>query len=540
MNRNTNYYFNRNTKDAEIIQKKGVVIYKDNACDIVIKSDKIIIKQINPSIFANFAKVETVIPMDIILGVEQNKFFNRRFGIHAYPKNPTSLKRYQEIYEIECKDKDECLEWSRAIENCAREGDVDIDARIPNLLFIVNPFSGTKKALTIFETKVRPLLEISKVRYEKFETQYAGHAAKHASTLELDKFDALITISGDGLFYEMLNGLLSRKDWEIAIKIPIAVIPGGSGNALATAMVGVLDPLTSAFNVIKGMAKAFDIGSILQRDRRTFFFLSFSWGIVADVDFDSEKLRWMGSPRFTVTAIQKIANLKLYKGKLEYIPVQDWKPEKENLCDVNCNICLESPQQVLSLYQNSINEESEDEEEKSDNNNNFKSKINEEIREEIKQEEKNGDSPIDYSVDYDHGPEFNYIGNNPLEKDEEWVSMENDDFISVSVGNVTHIAHDMKSTPYSHWSDGLLDLTIARNMKRTQAISMFTKIEKGEHVGHEGVLYTKVKAIKLYPDQDQFGYLDVDGEKLPFYEPLSIELHRGLANLILPIFCQNS
>ena len=64
---------------------------------------------------------------------------------------------------------------------------------------------------------------------------------------------------------------------------------------------------------------------------------------------------------------------------------------------------------------------------------------------------------------------------------------------------------------------------------------MFTKLEKGEHVDLNKVQYLKVKAIRLYPDQNQTGYLDADGEKLPFYEPLSIELHRGLANLILPI-----
>ena len=212
--------------------------------------------------------------MDIILGVENNKVFNRKFGIHTYPKNPTTKKRIQEIHEIQCKNKDECLEWMKSIENCAREGDIEKEARIPKLLFFVNPFSGTKKAVSVFEQKVKPLLEIAKVKWEKLETQYAGHAAKHVSTLDLKKYDALITISGDGLFYEMLNGILSRNDWKEAIKTPISVIPGGSGNALATAMVGALDPVSSTFNVIKGVAKPFDIGSVLQKGRRTFFFVS--------------------------------------------------------------------------------------------------------------------------------------------------------------------------------------------------------------------------------------------------------------------------
>ena len=236
--------------------------------------------------------------MDVILGVMMIDKVS--FKLCTYPRKNFQTKRKQKNYKFQFENEKECSDWAKAIENCSREGDFEIEARKPKVLFIVNPFSGTKKAVGIFDKIVKPMLEIAKIRYEKLETQYAGHAAKHVSTMDLKEYDALVTISGDGLFYEMLNGLLSRQDWKEAIKTPISTIPGGSGNALSTAIVGVLDPLPSTFNVIKGMAKPFDIGSVLQKNKRTFFFLAFSWGIIADVDFDSETLRWMGSARFTV------------------------------------------------------------------------------------------------------------------------------------------------------------------------------------------------------------------------------------------------
>jgi hypothetical protein len=239
------------------------------------------------------------IPMELILGVIMIDKLS--FKLYTYPRKNFQTKRKEIFYKLQFANEKECEEWMKAIENCSKEGDCEKEARQPKVLFFVNPFSGTKKAMGIFEKIVKPMLEIAKIRYEKLETQYAGHAAKHVSTMDLKEYDALVTISGDGLFYEMLNGLLSREDWKEAIKTPISTIPGGSGNALSTAMVGVLDPLTSTFNVIKGMAKPFDIGSVLQKNKRTFFFLAFSWGIIADVDFDSETLRWMGSARFTVT-----------------------------------------------------------------------------------------------------------------------------------------------------------------------------------------------------------------------------------------------
>lgn len=55
----------------------------------------------------------------------------------------------------------------------------------------------------------------------------------------------MVIVSRDVLIYEVLiyrvfhncilqviNGLMSRSDWETAINFPIGCIPGGSGNAL--------------------------------------------------------------------------------------------------------------------------------------------------------------------------------------------------------------------------------------------------------------------------------------------------------------------
>lgn len=51
---------------------------------------------------------------------------------------------------------------------------------------------------------------------------------------------------------KVLNGLLTRDDWKQAVKkIPLGIIPAGSGNGLA-AFLGVLDPLDAAFAIVKG------------------------------------------------------------------------------------------------------------------------------------------------------------------------------------------------------------------------------------------------------------------------------------------------
>lgn len=35
---------------------------------------------------------------------------------------------------------------------------------------------------------------------------------------------------------QVINGLLERPDWEEAVQIPLGILPGGSGNALAASI----------------------------------------------------------------------------------------------------------------------------------------------------------------------------------------------------------------------------------------------------------------------------------------------------------------
>lgn len=44
----------------------------------------------------------------------------------------------------------------------------------------------------------------------------------------------MIIFSGDGILFEIINGIFERPDWETVInEISLGVIPCGSGNGLA-------------------------------------------------------------------------------------------------------------------------------------------------------------------------------------------------------------------------------------------------------------------------------------------------------------------
>ena len=141
--------------------------------------------------------------------------------------------------------------------------------------------------------------------------------------MELNDYRGIIVVSGDGLLFEILNGLMERSDWEKAIKMPISQIPGGSANALACCAsylanetfrnISLESFATSmTFSLIKSHTVPLDLMRIQLADKTVLpSFLSIEWAFIADLDLESEKYRFLGDMRFTVGALQRI--LSKYK-----------------------------------------------------------------------------------------------------------------------------------------------------------------------------------------------------------------------------------
>jgi sphingosine kinase len=64
--------------------------------------------------------------------------------------------------------------------------------------------------------------------------------------------DAIVTVGGDGILHEVINGLLKREDWKSVCHTPIAPIAAGSSSAINKNL-DTLKPLSAALSVIKGM-----------------------------------------------------------------------------------------------------------------------------------------------------------------------------------------------------------------------------------------------------------------------------------------------
>ncbi|KAF9614121.1 hypothetical protein IFM89_015383 [Coptis chinensis] len=99
--------------------------------------------------------------------------------------------------------------------------------RPKRLLVIVNPFGGKRIALKIYNDEVKPLLDAADIEYTMQETQYQLHAKEIVRSLDLSRYDGVVCVSGDGILVEVVNGLLERKDWDTAIKMPLGIVLAG-------------------------------------------------------------------------------------------------------------------------------------------------------------------------------------------------------------------------------------------------------------------------------------------------------------------------
>jgi sphingosine kinase len=80
------------------------------------------------------------------------------------------------------------------------------------LLVLLNPFSGAGQAATSWQI-AEPIMEKAHVDIKLIRTERAGHAYDIVSQeLRPGDYDGIITVSGDGLIHEVVNGIYRRQD----------------------------------------------------------------------------------------------------------------------------------------------------------------------------------------------------------------------------------------------------------------------------------------------------------------------------------------
>ena len=193
----------------------------------------------------------------------------------------------------------------------------------------VNPHGGTKKGPQLLK-KVKPIFDAAEAELFIIETTFAGHAQELANQLDLSAYDGFIGIGGDGTLHEITNGMLSRYDGN---KIPIGIIPGGSGNSYMHDL-NLTDPLKAARAIINGKTRALDTAKVEVNHIIKYSNNMIGWGLVTDVGNQAEHFRWLGTNRYTILSVVEVLR---HKSRPATLIMDDKKIEDEFIFIIACN-----------------------------------------------------------------------------------------------------------------------------------------------------------------------------------------------------------
>ncbi len=142
---------------------------------------------------------------------------------------------------------------------------------LKNIQLIVNPTAG--KSETILP-ELSELIKNSSLNWNRRVTKKAGDGLKFSQEAVKNKADLVVVYGGDGTVASVVEGLIDSK-------IPLAILPGGSGNVLAKEL-GIPLSLNEAWKLIidgKADIRQIDVGLLNKR----YFILRASIGFEAEI-----------------------------------------------------------------------------------------------------------------------------------------------------------------------------------------------------------------------------------------------------------------
>jgi sphingosine kinase len=349
---------------------------------------------------------------------------------------------------------------------------------------LINPFGGQGAAVKLYHKSIAPIFAAARCELDVEKTQHQGHGVEIAKHLDIEAYDVVACCSGDGIPHEVWNGLGKRQDAARAlVKIAVAQLPCGSGNAMSLNLNASDNPSLAALAVVKGLRTPLDLASVTQGDRRTLSFLSQSVGIVAETDLATEHLRWMGSARFTWGFLVRLLGKTVYPA------------------DIAVKVEYDNKSAVRDAYR----------------------------AESSKPPRSNDDRTLPAP---DTGlPTLRYgTINDPLPSG--WHLTPHDKLGNFYAGNLAYMSPDANFFPAALPSDGCLDLVRIRgDIARHTAIQTLLAVENHTFFDLEHVDYQKVSAYRIIPRGQRDGYISIDGERVPF-EGFQVEVHRGLGTVL--------
>ncbi|KFB52893.1 AGAP006995-PA-like protein [Anopheles sinensis] len=312
-----------------------------------------------------------------------------------------------------------------------------------------------------------------------------------------------------------------------------------------------------------------------------FSFLSVGWGLISDIDIESERLRAIGGQRFTVWSVHRLISLRTYHGTVSYLPALVSQTNGGGLlsgsypngagglgtlkhsvsynttlncrdcrgpdgggnggCGMgSCDACDTNFSDVLSL-------------ETGTNLDSFRPRIDSwysatsrkstyfsTVDSVYESDKASNDDPTEKMGP--NGAAFVQMYGPPsrlpaltASVPESWQSITGD-FVMVHAAYQTHLSTDCYFAPQSRLNDGIIWLLIIRaGVSRSQLLSFLLGLSSGTHIpvqANEHIQMVPVTAFRIEP-AGTTGHMTVDGENVEC-GPIQGEIFPSLAKVMVP------
>nr|UVW99765.1 sphingosine kinase [Sogatella furcifera] len=418
------------------------------------------------------------------------------------------------------------------------------------VFFIINPKSGVGKARDIFQQRVVPILTEADITYDVHVTRHAQDARNLVRSQDINQYGGgIVVVGGDGILFEVINGLMERLDWEMVIeRIKLGIIPCGSGNGLAKAISYAYNEphdhnpvLISTLNVVRGIAAPMDLVRVQTESQVYFSFLSIGWGLLSDIDVESERLRAIGSQRFTVWSVARLIGLRTYKGRLSFVRIPaDRLPISRNgsssFLSRSISECIDvnSSMYPSNSFGDCLNLETSSEVtdcmRRRDSFYSVASRRSTYLSAAGSSYQSLVDAPAASRSPRIYGPASRLPPlTHPLPLDT-W-EVFSGEFVMVHAVYQSHIAADCLFAPDSRLSDGVIWLCVIKaGISRAHLLQFLLGLSTGAHLNIAQAEFIPVSAFRLEP-QSNTSLITVDGERINDTS-LQAEIIPGMANVL--------
>lgn len=270
----------------------------------------------------------------------------------------------------------------------------------------------------------------------------------------------------------------------------------------------------AVFQILCGAVSPMDLLTAHTAGGKKYFSLLYNWGMIADIDIESEKYRRLGETRFLIGAISCIVKKKTYRGKVLYLPKDtntDGSESKLNGSGTTHtaevpNHCGVSTSEPLPMeHSNGATEDTSNTVDQS------------------------GPAIRDPSSNGPPTPLINSSLSDPVPSG--WVVLESD-FVNVNLATIPLMAHDVFTTNQAYVGCGTIYLVYVESSLtgRLDLLKMIDKMSKGNHTEMNMVRVVETKAFRIEPI-DGPGLMTLDGEEVP-YGPLQAQIHPQMGRVL--------